>query len=298
MKDQTRRSEGKKASRLGNSRLALWLTGQPNQAPDQDLLSGTAKGISAGLRGMVEKLHLKKLLDGSIFLHPVLFCLLAAALIPFLPTMALLALVLAVGLSLILSYGMGQNRSAGYSPTFRWAVLLALIYVVSIITSVAPGNSLLPGLLMAAFVLFAPAVFLSVRKYGNIRRMLTVIALGGVLVSLYGFWQWLNPGAYQSGWVDEDMFSAIRFRVYSTFANPNVLGEYFLLVIPFAFALGLTAPNRRKKILWFAATGIMCLCLLLTYSRGCYLGLLFGVVIFLVLLDRRFLILIGILAVL
>ena len=127
---------------------------------------------------------------------------------------------------------------------------------------------------------------------------MAAIALGGVLVSLYGFWQRLNPGDYNTGWVDKDMFSAITFRVYSTFANPNVLGEYFLLVIPFAFALGLTAPNRRKKILWIGATAMMCLCLLLTYSRGCYLGLLFGMVIFLVLLDRRFLILVGILAVL
>ena len=296
MKDK--RSKSKSASRLGNTRLAQWLTGQPNGMPEQDLLSKAAGGVSCGLQGMIEKLHIKRLLEGSVFLHPGLFCLLAAALIPFMPTMALLALVLAVGLSLCLSYGMGQNRISGYSPTLRWAVLLALVYLLSIITSVAPGRSLYPGLLMAAFVLFAPAVFLSVRKYGDIRKILAAIALGGVLVSLYGFWQRLNPGAYQTGWVDKDMFSSIRFRVYSTFANPNVLGEYFLLVIPFAFALGLTAPNRRKKILWIAAAGIMCLCLLLTYSRGCYLGLLFGMVIFLVLLDRRFLILVGVLAVL
>ena len=296
MKDK--RSKSKSASRLGNTRLAQWLTGQPNGMPEQDLLSKAAGGVSCGLQGMIEKSHIKRLLEGSVFLHPGLFCLLAAALIPFVPTMALLALVLAVGLSLCLSCGMGQDRISGYSPTFRWAVLLALVYLLSILTSVAPGRSLYPGLLMAAFVLFAPAVFLSVRKYGDIRRILAAIALGGVLVSLYGFWQRLNPGAYQTGWVDKDMFSSIRFRVYSTFANPNVLGEYFLLVIPFAFALGLTAPNRRKKILWIAAAGVMCLCLLLTYSRGCYLGLLFGMVIFLVLLDRRFLILVGVLAVL
>lgn len=276
MKDK--RSKSKSASRLGNTRLAQWLTGQPNGMPEQDLLSKAAGGVSCGLQGMIEKLHIKRLLEGSVFLHPGLFCLLAAALIPFMPTMALLALVLAVGLSLCLSYGMGQDRISGYSPTLRWAVLLALVYLLSILTSVAPGRSLYPGLLMAAFVLFAPAVFLSVRKYGDIRRILAAIALGGVLVSLYGFWQRLNPGAYQTGWVDKDMFSSIRFRVYSTFANPNVLGEYFLLVIPFAFALGLTAPNRRKKILWIAAAGAMCLCLLLTYSRGCYLGLLFGMV--------------------
>ena len=34
----------------------------------------------------------------------------------------------------------------------------------------------------------------------------------------------------------------------------------------------------------------MCVCMLLTYSRGCYLGLLLSVLVFLVLLDWRFLI--------
>ena len=44
------------------------------------------------------------------------------------------------------------------------------------------------------------------------------------------------------------------------------------------------------------AAGIMGVCLILTYSRGCYLGLLFAAAVFLVLLDRRFLFL-GIIAV-
>ncbi len=298
MKKSSPSSAGKSTGRLGNTRLVRWLTGQPDQAPERDRLTKAAGGISGGLQSLIKTLHLGNVLEGSVFLHPVLFCLLAAALIPFLPTMALLALVMAAGLALILTYGMGRGGIGGYQPTFRWTVLLALCYLLSIFTSVAPGRSLLPGLLMAAFMLFAPAVYLSVKKYGDIRRILAAIALGGVLVSLYGFWQRLNPGDYNTGWVDKDMFSSITFRVYSTFANPNVLGEYFLLVIPFAFALGLTAPNRRKKILWIGATAMMCLCLLLTYSRGCYLGLLFGMVIFLVLLDRRFLILVGVLAVL
>ena len=142
------------------------------------------------------------------------FCLLAAALIPFLPTMALLALVMAAGLALILTYGMGRGGIGGYQPTFRWTVLLALCYLFSIFTSVAPGRSLLPGLLMAAFMLFAPAVYLSVKKYGDIRRILAVIALGGVLVSLYGFWQRLNPGDYNTGWVDKDELEKVICRFF------------------------------------------------------------------------------------
>jgi glycosyltransferase involved in cell wall biosynthesis len=86
------------------------------------------------------------------------------------------------------------------------------------------------------------------------------------------------------------MFSSISLRVYSTLANPNVLGTYFLLLIPLCAAMMLTAPGRGKKLAYGGLCVLMCVCLIVTYSRGCYLGLLFAVAIFLVLLDRRFLV--------
>lgn len=281
-----------------NSRPVRWLTGQPDAPRSGDLLHRVSGSFGAGLSGAVKRLHMERLLEGSVFLHPGAFCLLAVALLPFMPTMALLALTMAAALALGITYGMNRQPGGRYTPTLRWAGLLAAVYLVSIATSVNPEKSLNPGLLMAVFMLFSLVVFLSVPSYGAVRRAFAAVALGAVAVSLYGFWQRLNPAAYQTGWVDEDMFSSITFRVYSTFSNPNVLGEYFLLVIPFTAALALTAPNCRKKLLWGAAAAMMCACLLLTYSRGCYLGLLLGAAIFLVLLDRRFLIPMGILLVL
>ena len=114
--------------------------------------------------------------------------------------------------------------------------------------------------------------------------------MSALAVSLYGLWQWLHPEAYTTGWLDKDMFSAISFRVYSTLQNPNVLGEFFLLTIPFALALALTEKGWPRRLLWAAILVLMTVCAVLTYSRGCYLGLILGLAVFLVLLDRRFLI--------
>ena len=274
----------------GPGALRRWAAGQPDHAPEGDLLSRASGALTGLLARGGKRCRLERLLGGSVFLHPVFFLILTAALLPFLPTMALLALAAASGLSLILTCAVGQGRQRLYTPALRWVGLLAVVYLLSIAVSVTPGTSLLPGLLMTAFVLYTFAAYLSPRNYGTLRTVFSAIVLGGVLVSLYGFWQKLHPAAYQTGWLDEDMFSSITFRVYATFANPNVLGEYFLLVIPFAFALAFTAPNRRKKLLWAAAAAAMCVCMLLTYSRGCYLGLLLSVLVFLVLLDWRFLI--------
>ena len=69
------------------------------------------------------------------------------------------------------------------------------------------------------------------------------------------------------------------------------MGEYFLLILPLAAALVLTSRTWGGRIFWLGCGGVMMLCLLLTYSRGCYLGILFAVALFLVLLDRRFILL-------
>ena len=37
-----------------------------------------------------------------------------------------------------------------------------------------------------------------------------------------------------NAWIDEEMFEDATMRVYSTLGNPNVLGEYLLLVLPVA----------------------------------------------------------------
>ncbi|MBR5381142.1 MAG: O-antigen ligase family protein, partial [Oscillospiraceae bacterium] len=91
-----------------------------------------------------------------------------------------------------------------------------------------------------------------------------------------------------AAWIDSDMFSEISNRVYSTLQNPNVLSEYLLLVIPVAFAFAFTEKNRWLRLLLLCCALGMCLCMVLTFSRGGYLGFLIGAAVFLLLVDRRF----------
>ncbi|MBQ3463873.1 MAG: O-antigen ligase family protein, partial [Clostridia bacterium] len=70
-------------------------------------------------------------------------------------------------------------------------------------------------------------------------------------------------------------------RVYSTLGNPNVLGEYLLLVLPIA-AVFMLKPKWKElsKYAYGAAFLILALCLILTQSRGCWLGFIVSVIIF------------------
>lgn len=281
------------------SAVVTWFSSQSAApgASSRSLFARLFDALHHGLAWLFHLLRLDRLLQGSIFCIPVLWCGLAVAGLPFLSTMQTLALVMLAFLSLLLTFGRDRERSLVYFPANKFIYLFAVVYLYAAATSTDPGSSLLVSLLTAAFVLFSIVLTNSVTRWNQVKAILAVITLGGLLVSLYGFYQFLHAQNFVSVWTDTDLFSTFSFRVYSTFANPNVLGEYFLLTLPLAAALLLTAKKWPARILWLVCCGAMLLCLALTYSRGCYLGLMAAAALFLIMLDRRF-ILVGVVALL
>lgn len=277
------------ARQWDQSRAVQWLTGQKPRS--RGLTDRVGASLRRGLSRGCGKLRLDRALQGSIFLHPLLFAGTAVVLAPLLPTMAIFGLVCASFFSLVLKLGVDREFQIQRSPLGGYVALFAAVYLYATLTSVSLAGSLFPGLLTMAFVLFFFAVASSIPDRGKLGLVLWAMLGVGVLVALYGFYQALFPERFRSVWTDTDMFSSITFRVYSTLENPNVLGEYFLLIIPLGGAMVLTGDSWPKRIAALAACGIMGVCLILTYSRGCYLGLLFAAAVFLVLLDRRFLVL-------
>jgi putative inorganic carbon (HCO3(-)) transporter len=90
-------------------------------------------------------------------------------------------------------------------------------------------------------------------------------------------------------WLDDDMFTDISLRVYSTLENPNVLGEYLLLAIPVCAALFFAAKNVWARLFFLGAAGVCALCMIYTQSRGCWLGLFLAAAVFILLTDWRWL---------
>ena len=271
------------------SLLGRWLTCQD---PERSVFT-PARQLAPRVRGLLSCILGR--FPAPAFPLAALFGAAALILAPVLPTKALLALVcLSMGFALL---NLAADREAGLtpSPLNVHIGLYALVVFCSTMTSVNVSGSLVRGILFTAFLLF----FYSVTSSGLERHLNTVLWLllaAAVGVSLYGIYQWFFPERYGDIWSDASLFPTISVRAYSTLDNPNVLGEYLLLVIPIACAFCFAADSWKKRIVCLIAIGITGICLLLTYSRGCYLGLLFAAAVFLVLLDRRFLFL-GIVAV-
>ena len=248
--------------------------------------------IRRGLCRLYELLRLEALFRGSVFTRPWVWCMLPAVLAPLIPTMAVLGLA-AVGYAcVLLSLVRDRERELAWCPVNRYIILYAAVYLAGTLFSVKLSASLRPGLLTAAFVLFAVVLGNAVDSRRQLDGLVGLMVLAGAAVAAYGILQYLFRWGYQSAaWVDSDMFSSIQFRVPSTLENPNMLGQYLILLIPLGGAGLLSARDWPRRCFYLACCGLMCVCMLLTFSRGAWLGLLFAGAAFVLLLNPRLILL-------
>ena len=247
--------------------------------------------IRGGLCALYRRLGLERLFGGSIFLCLTLWCSAAVVLAPLLPTMAVLALAAVAFASLALNLVRDRARPLAYSPVNRYILLYAAVYLAATATSVTPRQSLFPGLLMVFFMVFALVVENAVDSWERAEQLVFLMVLAGGVVALLGVGQYVLGATGDAAWVDSDMFSSIEFRVPSTLENPNMLGQYLILAIPLGGARLLSAKSWPRRIFYLACCAVMCVCMLLTFSRGAWLGLLFAGLVFVVLWNPRLILL-------
>lgn len=210
------------------------------------------------------------------------------------------ALLLLVGLVVI-----GQSvRSGTFAGAIRHPATIALAIFVGAATISALLNRVPPqiALLGLVYTLDAAVLFYLVRMagFGHRQVRLAITVLVGVVVvgALIAIAQVvLSPNILGlTGIVGR---SGEDVRIGSIVRDPNVFGTLIGLTLPFSvFAITRlpSAPQRRMAI---AITFILTLALLLTYSRGSWLGVGAGFVLVALLLERRALLafaLIGVLA--
>lgn len=218
---------------------------------------------------------------GIIMMYPAAGVFLAAAAAPFVPTMALAGLCLLTGASLLIK--------SICDPGFKWRfggaaacfVMWLVILLVSSWFSFARSNSLMVCAMYFVFVGFFFITINSLRTKEQVFALCRVFVIAAVGVAIYGILQYIFGWTTENAWIDETMFEEETMRVYSTLGNPNVLGEYLLLALPLS-AVFMVYYKREDWAKWFYAAAFVILlgCLVLTQSRGCWLGFFLGAVIF------------------
>ena len=247
------------------------------------------------LQKIAHKIKLDKAFENSIFAKPIIWLSITIFCAPFLPTMLVLLMLICTALSLILKIAITKDFKLKYFKTNVWILIFVLVVGISAMTSISLEESRNIALLMGAFILSYFVVINTIENKKQFKFILYLFIIATVLTAVYGLYQYKYGDLYSQAWLDTDMFEDIKMRVYSTFENPNVYGEYLILAIPIIISLMWEEKGIAKKLMLLAALGITMLAMVLTFSRGCWLGAMFAIALLAVMIDRRFIIL-GILA--
>ncbi len=205
----------------------------------------------------------------------------AAFIAPFAPTMVLAAMCALTFFALVIKSVSNKD--------FKWKLegvgvglgFFLVFMLASCIFSFAPARSLMVWGMYLIFVGFYFVIINTVETKEQLYSVLKIFVIAGCLVSLYGVLQYIFGWNTTNAWIDEEMFEEATMRAYSTMENPNVLGEYLLLLIPLAAVFMIKAKRWSLEQLFFAGTlGVSLLCMIFTQSRGCWLGLMLAAVVF------------------
>ena len=277
---------------IKDSGIYSLLTKESKRKDESGFFEKIFYNIISFLRKIFKKLKLDKVFDDSFFAKTHIWIGLTIALAPFLETMQILLFVLATILSFMLKVLLKEDFKFKYTPMNGWVILFTIVYALSAIFSMSVATSLKIALLVISFILFYFVIVNSIETRKQLDSMITIFVATGFLVALYDIYQYLFVGSFaSSSYVDKEMFSDISTRVSGTFDNPNVMGEYLLFVIPLAMTYFFNQKGLLKKVIALGANIVMAVSLALTYSRGCYLGLVACVGVFLLLVNLKFIIL-------
>lgn len=206
---------------------------------------------------------------------------------PFAPTMGVVFMVLVSAFSFVIKALTDSCFKFRHTPLDAPVALFALVLFISAVTSFAPVSSIKIFLVYFAFVLGFYLTVNAVRTKSQLYALIISMLFAGVLVALYGIYQHIFGFAEGTTWTDTEMFEDIATRVVSTFGNPNVLGEYLLLLIPVSAGYILSRPSAFNKTISIGITALLAVCMVFTYSRGNWIGLIVAMILFCMFYDGR-----------
>jgi putative inorganic carbon (hco3(-)) transporter len=206
------------------------------------------------------------------------------ALAPFVPNPMIGVLLAACGGFWVLLTVSDAPASRRLTPIH----LVILVYwgIVTIATAFSPVKAAaLAGWGKFSLYLLFFALIERVLRSPRWRSWLITLYLHlALIVSVYGLRQWLFGADALATWTDPESPLANTTRVYSYLGNPNLLAGYLLPAIPLGIAALLAWRGWLPKLLAGVITVVNLLCLVLTFSRGGWLGLVVTLLIMALLL--------------
>lgn len=225
------------------------------------------------------------LIDIRVAIFSVSFAL------PFLPNNLALLAFLGLGL-LYFARRIFVEKSMSKFDIYSGIIFLFLLMIsIQTITSVDFKGSLRDLGLHIGGIVYVYVIANSIDNKKDLNYLLTIILAAVTLVALIGVIQSYTGVEIRREWVDVEANPDLAIRVYSVFGNPNTLAEYLVMFTPLAVGMFWDTKDIKKKIIFGIAVALMLICLVLTMSRGGWVGMAMAAFIFCFFVDKRLLLL-------
>ncbi len=223
-----------------------------------------------------------------VLLSPEIGVIFIITALPFLTTMMLVGLTLWTFTAFFIKLLRGK-RTIKFELFDIMLLIFMGIYILGGIVSADTASSFKASMVFVCFMLAYILVVNLVNTTEKLLRCVHGMLMASLFVSLIGVLQYVT-GSADSLWQDTSMFSDISGRVVSTFANPNVLAEYLILMIPFAGAMLITSESKTERAFYPLTFASLAICLIFTWSRGAWLGFMVSALLFVLIWSRKFMV--------
>lgn len=167
-----------------------------------------------------------------------------------------------------------------------------LIYaIINTFTSVNVMGSIRDLALNCAGISFVFAMVNSLNKKEDINVFVSFLMLSSLFAALVGVRQIFTGVVMRPEWTDVENSQDIAVRIYSVFTNPNIFAEYLVMLTPLAVGTMWYTKSMKKKLTFIIGVGVLLLALLMTMSRGGWLGIFVAAFVFVLIVDKRLLVL-------
>lgn len=214
--------------------------------------------------------------------------MLTLAALPFLPTIPLTLLALYTVAAFLFKVIRGKRVIAMEAVDIGVLMFAAVLLLLGGVFSINPASSLKSVALHLSYIMLYFVAANTVKSRRLIRKAAGSLLTAGFLAGLLGIYQSIVGLESSVTWIDAKMFADIGSRVIGPFDNPNVFGEYIVLLLPLAIAVAFRLRGKLQ-LLGAGAACTMTLALIYTWSRGAWLAAILSVGVFLLLYSSAFL---------
>lgn len=176
-------------------------------------------------------------------------------------------------------------------PTLRAPYIIAIMYtfVIFIYTLLgfAGSDSILAGFIQFVLITIFFSVVTVINTEDKFKKLIYALSVCTLYPGLYGIYQFFS-GQGGTGWSEENHVGGLA-RISSSFANPNVYGEFLVITLCIIIVAVLISDSKTKRVFFAGCFAIQLVNLALTYSRGCYIAAAMAVFIVVWCCDKRLL---------